>query len=154
MRNFDENGLFICKYQASLFEKAKDITEFSSPEFIKKFMNSKYAEIVDSYSLPGNEETPEKILEELNKNYKSSNSKEYYEKDIMYWIGYVYRYWSYTYEISSKQVYKYISGTELFGLYKAYHTLDCSKVIERIMESKGIKQLSPLEIMRKIKGAK
>lgn len=56
----------------------------------------------------------------------------------MYWMGYIYRYFAYTYNISALNTYKIIKPKELRSLFLAYHTLDPSKAIERIMEAKGI----------------
>lgn len=56
----------------------------------------------------------------------------------IYWIGYIYRYWCYTLEKTSKQVYRIIKPMELRDLYYPYHSLDCQAAIERILEAKGI----------------
>ena len=50
----------------------------------------------------------------------------------------LYRYFSYTYNKSSKQVYKIVKPKELRKLYPAYHTLGVDQAIERILEAKGI----------------
>ena len=60
-----------------------------------------------------------------------------YNLNELYWIGYLYRYFSYTYNMSSIQVYKIVKPKELRGLYLPYHTLDPSQAIERILEAKG-----------------
>ena len=49
-----------------------------------------------------------------------------------------YRYFSYTYDLLSSQVYKIIKPKELRGLFLPYHTLDPSQAIERILEAKGL----------------
>jgi hypothetical protein len=56
----------------------------------------------------------------------------------MYWIGYLYRYYSYTYEKTSVQAYKTIKPKELRGLFLAYHTMDTAQAIDRILEAKGM----------------
>lgn len=56
----------------------------------------------------------------------------------MFWIGYIYRYFSYTYQKTSKQVYKIIKPKELRGLFLPYHTMDPAQAIERILEAKGL----------------
>ena len=56
----------------------------------------------------------------------------------MYWIGYLYRYFSITYELTSVQVYKIVKPKELRGLFLPYHTMDPSQAIERILEAKGM----------------
>lgn len=54
----------------------------------------------------------------------------------MYWIGYLYRYFSYTYDYSSSKVYKIVKPKELRGLFLPYHTMDTAAAIERILEAK------------------
>ena len=61
-----------------------------------------------------------------------------YNLNELYWIGYLYRYFSYTYNMSSIQVYKIVKPKELRGLYLPYHTLDPSQAIERILGSKNL----------------
>lgn len=61
-----------------------------------------------------------------------------YNLNELYWIGYLYRYFSYTYNMSSIQVYKIVKPKELRGLYLPYHTLDPNQAIERILESKNL----------------
>ena len=56
----------------------------------------------------------------------------------MFWIGYIYRYFSYTYQKTSKQVYKIIKPKELRGLFLPYHTMDPAQAIERILEAIGL----------------
>ena len=56
----------------------------------------------------------------------------------MYWIGYLYRYFAYTYNMSSIQVYKIVKPKELRGLFLPYHTMDTAQAIDRIIEAKGI----------------
>ena len=61
-----------------------------------------------------------------------------YTHNEMYWIGYLYRYFAFTYELSSAQVYKIVKPKELRGLFLPYHTLDPAQAVERILEAKGM----------------
>ena len=70
-----------------------------------------------------------------------------YTHNEMYWMGYIYRYYTYTYQCSSVSVYKTIKPKELRGLFLPYHTLDPSQAIERILEAKGISENRELDIM-------
>ena len=46
-------------------------------------------------------------IDEINQQYgESTYGKEKYTVEEMHWIGYIYRYWSYSYELTSKQIYK------------------------------------------------
>ena len=73
----------------------------------------------------------------------------------MHWIGYIYRYWAYTYEKSSKQLFKYIKSEKLRNLYFPYHSLDPAQAIERILEAKGIDNYDQIargvEIVRRVR---
>ena len=73
----------------------------------------------------------------------------------MYWIGYLYRYWAYTFEKSSKQVFRSIKPEELRELYFPYHSLDPAQAIERILEAKGMEDRDQItrgvEILRRIR---
>ena len=79
------------------------------------------------------------IVEMVEEEYGASKyGSVKYSREEMYWIGYLYRYFSYTYNKSSKQVYKIVKPKELRKLYPAYHTLGVDQAIERILEAKGI----------------
>ena len=107
--------------------------------------------------------TIEEIFEELDIEYgKTSYGKIKFSVNEMYWIGYIYRYLSYVYQIDSKNAYKIIKGTELRHLFFAYHSLAPMNAIDRILEAKSIvldkdnHQLTKegVEILRRIKRAK
>jgi hypothetical protein len=66
----------------------------------------------------------------------------------MYWIGYIYRYFVITYELTSMQVYKIVKPKELKGLFLPYHTMDPSQAIERILEAKGLFTDEKMELER------
>ena len=52
-------------------------------------------------------------IEELEHEFgASSYGKEKYNAEELYWIGYIYRYWCYTRELTSKQLYKIIKPKE------------------------------------------
>ena len=69
-------------------------------------------------------------------------------------MGYLYRYWCYTFEKNSRQVYKIIKPRELRGLYYPYHSLDPAQAIDRILEAKQMREQDftrrGVEILREI----
>lgn len=145
MKKIDDTGLLLAKYQAGLFEESVKELSCSSAYFYKKFAFSKLAKrmdrsafILESLDIMG-------ALEELKKesNYEVGHNKA--SPAIMAWIGYLTRYWSYTYEISTKQIYKYIKFDELCGLYEAYHSLDVEEAITRINEAHNISYLGDFD---------
>lgn len=133
MREFDDLGLQLAKSQANLFVESLSNYKGSSSVYIKNFMYSKEVANIDRNL----EFDSAKITEELNKKKLSYGSKKYKE-DVIYWIGYIYRYFAYVYEISSKQIYKIINADEMNKLYKVYHTMDPKFAIDRTLEYKEI----------------
>lgn len=78
------------------------------------------------------------IFNEVEAQYgPTSYEKERYSREELYWLGYLYRYWTYTYEKSSKQVYKQMKPKDLRKLYYPYHSLNPAQAIERILEGSG-----------------
>lgn len=157
MREIDDYGLKLCKYQGSLFQASLDKTECSSPVFLRRFMYSDVAKRMDSEGFLFEPTDVTDAIDEIEKQFgKSDYGKIRYGENELYWMGYLYRYWTYTRERGSKTVYKLIKPEELRKLYFPYHSLDPSQAIERIMDSKGISAEIDMirrgvEIMRRIR---
>ena len=139
MRKIDHDGLLLCKIQGTIFENSLKKTSTSSEIFIRRFMLSNIAKEFDSKAYLDSSITKDEVFELIDDEYGESNyGKNKYSGEVLYWIGYLYRYFSYSYELTSKQVYRYVKPKELNGLYLAYHSFDCAQVIERILEAKNI----------------
>lgn len=159
MRAFDETGLKLSRMQAELFVLSATKLECSSPIFLRRFMLSKVAARMDQDGFLYESCTVDGILQEIEEEFGATNyGKEKYSTEELYWIGYLYRYWCYTYEKSSKQVYKLMKPKELRGLYYPYHSLDPAQAIERILESKNLGEedltQKGVEILRRIMSEK
>ena len=162
-REMDQVGLLLCDVQGKIFEQSVTSEECSSSIFIRRYMNSKFVSRMDNLTFINESMTIEEIFEELDIEYgKTSYGKIKFSVNEMYWIGYIYRYLSYVYQIDSKNAYKIIKGTELRHLFFAYHSLATMNAIDRILEEKSIvldkynHQLTKegVEILRRIKRAK
>ena len=141
MRKIDEIGLKLCKMQAEVFSASVKETNCSSLIFMRRFMNSGVAQRMDLGGFLFEACDVNQILQEIETEFgESSYGKEKYSEAELYWIGYVYRYWSYTYQKTSKQIYKLIKPKELRGLYYPYHSFDPAQAIERILEAKGVNE--------------
>lgn len=139
MKKIDKDGLLLCELQAKTFEMSIDATEVSSEIFIRRFMNSQISKSIDSCEILQTNMHAKDILERIEEQYGKSNyGSKRYTKNELYWIGYIYRYFSYTYEKSSVQIYKIVKPKELRALFLPYHTLDPSQAIERILEAKNL----------------
>lgn len=139
MREMDGNGLNLCDMQAKIFACTLKYTKCSSAVFIRRFMLSEFARRMDTGSVLYESSTIKDVYSEIEAEYgETAYGREQYSYDELYWMGYIYRYWCYIYQTSSKKVYRIILPGELRKLYFPYHSLDPKAAIERILEAKGI----------------
>ena len=115
-----------------------DLTSTSSEIFMRRFMNSKVVKTIDNESILQINLQPKDIIKQVEEEYKESNyGSVKYTKNEMFWIGYIYRYFAFTYNMTSAQIYKIVKPKELRDLFLPYHTMDPAQAIERILEAKG-----------------
>ena len=149
MRKITSDGLLLCKIQAETFEKSIDKMDTSSEIFVRRFMRSSIVKQLDNEAILATNLQANDILDFINEEYGVSNyGSVKYSKDEMYWIGYIYRYFAYTYEWTSSRIYKNIKPKELRGVYLPYQTLDPAQAIERILEAKGLPTNEEEELQR------
>jgi len=124
----------LCDIQGRLFELALS-RNISCPEFIEAFMNSNAAasldDTYDRLQWAGEEYILEELEDELGglKKYGTAFSRE-----VMYWIGYVYRYWHYYTGESSKEIYNTANAELMNKCWLGFHTLDVEMAIDRLKE--------------------
>ena len=155
MKTMDEIGNKLCRAQAELFVSSISLTNCSSPVFLRRFMNSSAAKRMDDGSFLFESSTNESIVAEIEEEFgKSDYGKVKFTENELYWMGYLYRYWCYTYEKTSRQVYRIIKPSELRELFFPYHSLDNAAAIERILEAKNSREEDMtkrgVEILRRI----
>ena len=139
MKQFDRDGKIICIYQAKLFEQSVTKLNTSSAIFVRRFMYSEVATEFDSLAFLDGTESLNNIFERLDEEYgPSTYGSVKYNKAIMYWCGYLYRYFCYCYEISTREAFKYLPFKYVASTYISYHTLSIPNAIERLLEVKGI----------------
>ena len=140
MREFDSLGLKLAQFQGEIFEKSVDRCSCSSLVFIRRFKFSNYSSVLDAANTNMLFDI-EYAFDSINDKYKDkSYGKDKYSKESMYWVGYIYRYISYTREISTKKTIELISPKELISNYYVYHTQSEEWVISRILELKCISE--------------
>lgn len=129
----DTLSLKLCDIQGRLFELSVD-KGFNSETFIKVFMKSDIAQYLDSsfnfYQWAGEQY----ILDDLNDRYKLIKDNDTYDLETMYWIGYIYRYWHFYTNESSKDIYKQAKAKTMNTNYLMFHTLDPSIAIDNLKE--------------------
>ena len=139
MKKIGRDGLLLCELQATAFENSIDKMDSSSEIFIRRFMKSNIAKRMDDESILESNLQANDILQLVDEEYGVSHyGTVKYTHNEMYWIGYLYRYFAFTYELSSVQVYKIVKPKELRGLFLPYHTMDPAQAVERILEAKGM----------------
>ena len=139
MKKIDNDGLLLCEMQAKTFELSCEAQNTSSEVFIRRFMNSEAAKRLDDVTVLQSNTQAADILIHLDEEYgRSEYGSVKYSPNVLYWIGYIYRYYAYTYGKTSKQVYKTVKPKELRGLFLPYHTMDPAQAIDRILEAKGL----------------
>lgn len=139
MKKINKDGLILCDLQARAFEMSLNMVTTSSEIFMRRFMNSEVAKMLDNGAVLQSNLQARDLIEMIEEEYgKSQYGSVKYALNEMFWIGYLYRYFAFTYELSSLRVYKLVKPKELRGLFHAYHTMDCAQAIERILEAKNI----------------
>ena len=104
MRKIDRDGLLLCELQAESFARSVTDARTSSEIFIRRFMHSNVVKEMDNASILLTNLQPRDILERIDEEYGVSDyGSVKYSTEEMYWIGYIYRYYAYTYDKSSDQ---------------------------------------------------
>lgn len=149
MNKIDRDGLLLCELQAEVFEKSLTYEKTSSEVFIRRFMHSEIAKEFDTAAILLTNLQPRDVLERIDEQYGVSDyGSVKYTANEMYWIGYIYRYYAYTYDRTSVQVYRTVKPKELRGLFLPYHTMDPAQAIDRILEAKGLAFDEATELQR------
>lgn len=127
--------LKLCDIQGRLFELSAD-RKYNSITFIKTFMTSNTAKELDSKYNRMQWAGEEYLLEEITSAYKDTLAEDnnIFSKDVLYWIGYIYRYWHYYSNEDSAQIYKQAPAETMKRNYMMFHTMDPVLAIEDLKE--------------------
>ena len=127
--------LQLCDIQGRLF-KLSAKRGISSAEFIKVFMKSATAKALDStynwMQWAGEEYLLEEVIDEAGDRFEKPG--EVYSEELIYWIGYIYRYWHYVTGESSKEIYKQTLVKVMKKNYEQFYMMTPEEVIEILKE--------------------
>lgn len=138
MRKFDNNGLRLAEYQGKLFEESHDFFECSTSIFMRRFLYSDLLRKMDKNDSSLLLLDPIFGLESIKEQFgESSYGKIKQNKEALFWVGYLYRYISYTRNVSTRFLMKTFDYKKLFELYYVYHTQDLEWCVENILELYG-----------------
>lgn len=127
----DSIRLKLCDIQGRMFERS---TAYASEDFIRNFMNSEVAEHLDSPYNKLQWMGEEYLMDELKDEKKLDTDGEKYSPEVLYWIGYLYRYWACTRGEKSKRIYRQAPAKTMKRNYMAFHTFDPEVAIDDLIE--------------------
>ena len=127
--------LKLCDIQGRLFELSAD-AGYDSACFARVFMYSRTAKELDEKYNRMQWAGEEYLLEEIaaNAGKKLKKSDEIFSKNVLYWIGYIYRYWHYYKNESSAEIYKQANVNTMKRNYMMFHTMAPELAIEDLKE--------------------
>ena len=131
----NELQLKLCDIQGRLFELSAE-KKYNSAAFVKAFMTSDTAKELDSKYNRMQWAGEEYLLEEVATTAGDAltSDGEIFSKDILYWIGYIYRYWHYYNGEDSAKIYKQAPVETMKRNYMIFHTMDPVIAIEDLKE--------------------
>ena len=128
--------LQLCDIQGRLF-KLSARRGINSAEFNKVFMKSVTAKALDStynrMQWAGEEYLLEEVIDEAGDRFEKLG--EVYAEELIYWIGYIYRYWHYVTGESSKEIIKLEPVKVMKQNYERLYMMTPEEVIERLKEN-------------------
>ncbi len=124
----------LCDIQGRLFELAWQ-NGYDSVAFMQAFMNSKAAasldDVYDRLQWAGEEYILEELEDEVGGLQKSD---VIFDREVMYWAGYTYRYWHFYTQESSKEIYAAADADMMNACWLGFHTLDVEMAIDDLKE--------------------
>lgn len=138
MKEFDHEGLILAEFQGKLFEKSYELN-CSSPIFFRRFLHSELLKKLDknrssAFSLDVNEGISLIVEQYGDSNYGQTK----YSKNALFWIGYMYRYISYTREEYTAFVMSIFDYKLMNDVYYTFHTQDPEWCIKSLLEIKNL----------------
>ena len=128
--------LQLCDIQGRLFKLSAQ-RGINSAEFIKVFMKSATAKALDStynrMQWAGEEYLLEEVIDEAGDRFKKPGAV--YTEDLIYWMGYIYRYWHYVTGESSKEIIKLAPVKVMKQNYEWLYMMTPEEVIEILKEN-------------------
>ena len=124
----------LANMQGKLFELSAD-DGYDSECFIRLFMTSSIAAKLDSEFDFLQWAGKEYIFEKMKAEFSNSliKSKSVYDKETLFWIGYVYRLWHFYTNESSKTIFKKASAKKMNVSYLNFHTMGVELAIEKLI---------------------
>lgn len=126
----------LCDTQGQLFELAAE-RGYASETFIKEYMTSAVAADMDKEFHHIQWAGKAYILSRMEDEFADQLVKvgEIYDKEALYWMGYIYRYWHFYTGENSREIYKQAPAKTMNVVYLMYHTMSPEMAIDRLKEA-------------------
>lgn len=123
----------LCDIQGRLFELS-GAKGYDSATFIKAFMTSETAKGLDSKYNRLQWAGEEYLLAEVIDSAKLTPGGKVYDKETLFWSGYLYRFWHFTTGEDSREIYKQAPAETMNRNWLIFHTLAPEVAIEDLKE--------------------
>ncbi len=146
MENFTLEKRQLCDIQGRVFVLALK-KELDFALFIESFIYSKNPaardDVYDRLQWAGEEYILEELNDEVNGLKKAGTA---YSSEVMYWIGYTYRYWHYYTGEFSHEIYKIADAKTMNECWLGFHTFDVEMAVDDLKEiyEQKCKERNPL----------
>ena len=123
----------LCDIQGRLFELS-GAKGYDSATFIKAFMTSETAKGLDSKYTRLQWAGEEYLLAEVVDSAKLTPGGKVYDKETLFWSGYLYRFWHFATGEDSREIYKQAPAETMNRNWLIFHTLAPEVAIEDLKE--------------------
>ena len=130
-REYDTLGMLLAKQQAMIFSHASE-KGLGSYYFLKRYITSSLCDEFDTLAILQSPLCEETFWLE-NENNILKNGK-IYPKDVMHWVGYIYRYWHFYTKEDSSKILRQAPVNTMKRNFMIFHTMDPVLAIEKLKE--------------------
>ena len=137
MKKFDHDGLLLAEYQGKIFEKSTEL-KCSTAIFLRRFLHSELVKKIDRNDVNALTLDANEGIDSIQSQFGESDyGKTKYSKSAMFWMGYMYRYLSYTRNVTTQFVMKVFPYKQLYNVYYSFHTQDPEWCVKSLLEMNG-----------------
>lgn len=129
----NELELKLCDIQGRLFELS-GAKGYDSAPFMKAFMTGEIAKGLDSKFNRLQWAGEEYLFAELADSAKLTKDGNVYNKEVLYWSGYLYRFWHFATGEDSKDIYRQAPAETMSRNWLIFHTLAPEMAIDDLKE--------------------
>lgn len=136
-KDLSRDELAVANTQGIIFEECQALG-VDAVDYITKFMHSETAENLDVMKQgvfsAGSAQLKRYALEQI-KPVKHFETASHVNEEALYWVGYIYRYWSYLLGTHSRDIIRTVPVEKALLCYPAYHCMGNKEAISKMVRS-------------------